>query len=34
MLIVLDDMGRIGLPTLYVEKIGYQQNRVASTTSF
>ena len=29
MLIVLDDMGRIGLPTLYVEEIGYQQNRVA-----
>jgi hypothetical protein len=29
MLILLDDMGRIGLPTLYVEEIGHQQNRVA-----
>jgi hypothetical protein len=28
-LIVLDDTGRIGLPTLYVEEIGYQRNRVA-----
>lgn len=29
MLVVLDNMGRIGLPTLYVEEIGWQQKRVA-----
>jgi hypothetical protein len=29
MLAVLDNMGRIGLPTLYVEETGWQQNRVA-----
>src|SRR5262249_25497166 len=28
-LIVRDAMGRIALPTLYVEDIGYQQNRVS-----
>ena len=30
-LIAVDDMGRIGLPTLYVEEIGYQRNCVART---